>query len=132
MERPKKDFDTVLEECYKEETMYIDPEFPCANKSLCPPNEWNTKTWACMIEWIRASRLPSYTDEEGDTQLIADQGEGVIVPGQVMAGELRDNHFLSVLGCLAENNQQKIKNMFLDNGSALYGFYAVNYYSVGV
>lgn len=25
-----------------------------------------------------------------------------------------------------------IKNMFLDNGSALYGFYAVNYYSVGV
>ena len=69
LERPKQDINVIFEECEEQEKVWTDPDFPTVKKSLCPPNEWNTKTWKCEIEWIRASKIPSLTDEEGDNHI---------------------------------------------------------------
>ena len=68
LERPKQDLEEICLECI-DKKVWTDPEFPTVKKSLCPPNEWNTKTWECEIEWIRASKIPSLTDEEGDNHV---------------------------------------------------------------
>ena len=69
LERPKQDINVIFEECEEQEKVWTDPDFPTVKKSLCPPNEWNKKTWECEIEWIRASKIPSLTDEEGDNHI---------------------------------------------------------------
>jgi hypothetical protein len=109
LERPKQDLDVILSECEETEKVWTDPDFPAVKKSLCPPNEWNSITWKEEIEWIRASKIPSLTDEEGDNHVFTmkENGEGYdILPADVMRGAIKDSYFISVLSCIAETPER--------------------------
>ena len=50
------------------------------------------------IDWIRASDIPDFLNEEGEITILTDD----IHPSDVQAGMLSDAYFLSVLSALAE------------------------------
>lgn len=120
MDRPKQDLEVILSECEEMEKVWTDPDFPTVKKSLCPPNEQISKTWDCEVEWIRATKLPSLTDEEGDIRIFSDE----LVPGNLSVGSLNDTYFLSVLGCISEK-PERIRKLFLVDEPNEWGVYGV-------
>ena len=63
-----QDFDTILEECKANGTKFEDDCFPPVNKSLCPPQDWKDDPYG-EYEWVRATKVPDLTDEEGDLEI---------------------------------------------------------------
>mmetsp|Transcript_15663 Transcript_15663/g.24004 ORF Transcript_15663/g.24004 Transcript_15663/m.24004 type:complete len:226 (+) Transcript_15663:21-698(+) len=103
----EQDYSALLEEAQNEDTLFSDPTFPPTKKSLCPPSEWNEKY--DEVEWVRACKIPSLTDDEGDLAIFADG----ITPNDINQGGLGDCYFLSTLSVIAEF-PERIKKLFLD------------------
>ena len=99
---------------------FEDPCFPPVNKSLCPPQDWKDDPYG-EYEWVRATKIPELTDEEGDLQIF----NGNVEPNDIKQGALGDCYFLSSLSVIAEN-PDRIKKMFPVDEINEEGIYAVD------
>ena len=55
----------VIDECTDGDKKWKDPSFPPSENSICPQNLWDENKYS-GFEWIRATKIPSLTDDEGD------------------------------------------------------------------
>ena len=60
-----QDYETIYAELQAEGGKFEDPCFKPVNKSLCPPQDWRDDPYG-QYEWVRATKIPELTDEEGD------------------------------------------------------------------
>lgn len=75
--------------------MFTDEIFVPNRMSLCNNKEWLEKY--NKIEWIRATKIPSLNDDDGNL-IIFDQS---IEPNDVLEGILANSYFLSALSTIA-------------------------------
>ena len=63
-----QDFDQILES--SGDNQWTDDVFAPLNASICPAQDWQDKY--AEFEWVRATKIPSLTDDEGDLCIFAD------------------------------------------------------------
>ena len=73
-----QEHDQILADMINAGTKFEDPTFPPVKKSLCPPWDWKDDPYG-QYEWVRATKSPELTDEEGDLQIFA----GKVEPGDI-------------------------------------------------
>lgn len=117
-------YEDVLENLAPD-TKWKDPLFPPNNNSICPPNLWNEEKYN-GFEWIRATKIPSLTDDEGELQVYVDEP----TPNDIKQGALCDCYFLSSLSVIAER-PDRIKNIINVTEVSEQGVYPVNLYKNG-
>jgi len=88
----------IIDECVSNDTKWKDPSFPPTKNSICPQAQYDENKYA-GYEWIRATKIPSLTDDEGDLRVFDEK----IEPNDIRQGALCDCYFLSSLSCLAED-----------------------------
>lgn len=59
----EQDFDQILES--QGDNQWKDDVFPPLNASICPAQDWDESTYG-EYEWVRATKIPALTDDEGD------------------------------------------------------------------
>jgi calpain-15 len=110
----------------EEGTLFTDDAFPAINASIAPSENWTDDYGS--YEWIRASKIPSLTDDDGDILVFADDP----TPSDINQGALGDCYFLSALSVLAEK-PDRIRNMFEEQGAPNdFGIYGVKMFKNGV
>jgi hypothetical protein len=58
-----QDYETILAECG--DNQWTDDVFPPKNASICPAQDWKDDPYG-QYEWVRACKIPSLTDDEGE------------------------------------------------------------------
>ena len=119
-----QDFDEILASC-EEDKQWTDEVFPPLNASICPAQDWNEETYG-DYEWVRATKVPCLTDDEGDLQIFVDDP----TPNDIKQGALGDCYFLSSMSVLAEF-PERIKSMFLTTEINEAGVYGIKMYKNG-
>jgi calpain-15 len=119
-----QDYDTILAECG--DGLWTDDVFPPKNSSICPAQDWKEETYGAY-EWVRATKVPVLTDDEGDLQVFVDDP----TPDDINQGALGDCYFLSALSVLAEH-PRRIKRIFKTDRVNEQGVYGVNVTKNGV
>lgn len=79
------------------------------------------------MEWIRASKIPALTDDDGMVNIFDNDP----TPSDIQQGALGDCYFLSALSVLAEK-KERIMGMFPLDYSEENGIYTVKMYKNGV
>ena len=98
-----QDYDSILKNC---EGPWKDDVFPPLNRSICPPQEWKEDPYS-SYEWVRASKIPSLTNEDGDCEIFTIDPS----PSDINQGKLDDSYFLSAVSVIAQKGD-RIKNIF--------------------
>ena len=66
----QQNFDQLADECDRTGQKWQDPLFGPDRRSLCHDDMWDEKGGAYAdLDWLRAGKIPSLTDDEGDLQL---------------------------------------------------------------
>ena len=119
-----QDYETIIESCGG--GMWTDDVFPPKNSSICPAQDWDESKYGAY-EWVRATKIPCLTDDEGDLQVFVDD----VSPNDIKQGALGDCYFLSSLSVIAEKGE-RIKKIFQTDQVNEQGVYAVNLTKNGV
>ena len=117
----------IIERCAAEGGEWTDDAFPPTNGSFCFPEDWKDKEVPFdQLEWVRASKMPSLLDDDGELTLF---GEG-ISPADIKQGALGCCYFLSAISSLAVY-PEKIMDLFLTKEVNEQGVFAVQLYREG-
>ena len=91
----RQNYDELVKECKQDGKLFKDELFGPNRMSLCHNKEWLEMYNKC--EWIRATKIPSLNDDEGELMIFANN----IQPYDVLEGILNDSYFLSALSTIA-------------------------------
>lgn len=89
-----QNIEKIIEKC-NGKSLFTDETFPPNRMSLCNNKEWLEKY--NNVEWIRATKIPSLNDDDGNLWVF----EQSIEPNDVHEGILTDSYFLSALSTIA-------------------------------
>ena len=68
-----QNYDTVVEDCIGDNVRWTDPLFGPSKTSLCHADMWAEKQGTYGdFDWLRATKIPSLTDDDGDLSLFVD------------------------------------------------------------
>ena len=117
-----QDYEAILAACRKkgEFEKWTDEVFPPVNDSICPVRQWDEKLYE-GLQWIRASRVPYLTDDQGEVHVF----DGEPTPLDIRQGNLNDSYLLSTLSVLAEE-PSRIRALFHDTSYSREGVYCIN------
>ena len=64
-------YEDIVAACTEKGEKFTDPFFPPKPKSICPATLWDENTYGAY-DWVRAGKVPSLTDDEGDLGVFVD------------------------------------------------------------
>ena len=113
-----------IKEKLKDKKQFTDEIIGPNRMSVCSNKEWLEKY--NKIDWIRATKIPSLNDDDGNL-MVFDQS---IEPNDVLEGILNDSYFLSALSTIAAQ-PLFIRKIFHDDSIHNEGMFGISLYGNG-
>ena len=119
----EKDHATIIAECKKKGEKWTDISFPTMNASICPGSDW--KDEFKDLEWKRADKLPSCTDDETKAVLFKQERK---TPADIQMGPYFKNQAL--INAISNLNSM-IRTVFVNSQPNDQGVYCLQFLCCG-